>query len=132
MTDIDLRGEGPVKMPADLISPLFGWISDAFWHVHGLRIETQGQVYFRDFSAMSAAMRAILDARDAVRDERLRDNERFERLLAAEAMRQRNVRIEAELKPENCPDCDRNIDDCRCLPDPDLLYDAWRDQQDGL
>jgi len=124
---VDLQGEGPVRLPEDLLSP-FGWMMDAFWHVHDIRLTTKGMAYFREFSASTFAMNDIMMARDAVRHERIAENERFERLLEAESVRQRNVRIEAELRdPELGNDGEEIVGQ-----DPDMLYDAWRERELGL
>ena len=130
---IDLRGSGPVSVPDDLFS-CFGWVMDAFWHVHGLPLPKEPKLYFREYAATTHAMSDIQNAACAARAERHQQNMEFQRLPEAESVRQRNVRIEAELQPEPIPghecvsDCRRfGCEDVAGRPDPDMLYDAWRD-----
>lgn len=123
---IDVRGEGPVSMPDDLLGPL-GFMSGALYKV----LPSDW-----NWAAYTAAFNAIADARDSLRAQRHQQNMEFQRLLEAESVRQRNVRIEAELQPEPIPghecvsDCRRfGCEDVAGRPDPDVLYDAWRDRE---
>ena len=87
---IDLRGSGPVSVPDDLFS-CFGWVMDAFWHVHGLPLPKEPKLYFREYAATTHAMSDIQNAACAARAERHQQNMEFESLLAREAARQQRV-----------------------------------------
>lgn len=87
---IDVRGEGPVSMPDDLLGPL-GFMSGALYKV----LPSDW-----NWAAYVGAFNAIADARDVLRAEAHQQNMKFEDLLRAESVRQRLVRTNAELGVE--------------------------------